>query len=69
MIADMPKIGTLVRRKRDDQLYKVGRYEGGGIIGNVWHECDVVRLVPVWGGRAHSKTVTHFLDQYKLEAE
>lgn len=59
MISEMPKAGTLVRRKKDDRLYTVGKI-------TTYVRGDYVTLHPVWEGRTHEKTVTHFLNQYKI---
>lgn len=60
VMAEVPKHGTMVRRKRDDKLFKVGYRHAIGITPHV-------RLHPVWDGRTHDKREDLFLDQFKLE--
>lgn len=59
MIIEMPKYGTRVRREKDGQLYDVGPISSDG----------AVLLYPVWNGRTHKKSITHFLDQYSIFEE
>lgn len=56
VMAEVPKSGTKVRRKRDGKLYTVGAVYA-----------DYLRLNPVWDGRTHAKDICHFLKQYELE--
>lgn len=60
MIVEMPKKGTIVRRDRDGQLYRVGEFKF------ITAHDRYFQLVPVWAGRAHTKTVECFLKQYSL---
>lgn len=62
MIMNMPAIGTRVRRDKDGKIYTVGRTTN-------FARGEYVMLYPVWSGRAHDKTVTHFLNQYTLVEE
>lgn len=60
MIKEIPKIGTKVRRDRDGSLYTTGELIFIGAYS------EKIRLYPIWNGRAHDKSVIHFLSQYSL---
>ena len=62
MIEEMPNIGTMVRRKRDGNIYTVG-------LTTKYMHGEYVTLIPVWSGRVHEKSVTHFLCQFSLNAK
>lgn len=65
-LTEVPTHGTRVRRKRDGGLYTVGSTRDGGVIGNVYWSESIIQLHPVWEGRTHFKTVTHFLNQFEV---
>ena len=67
-LAEVPARGTTVRRKRDSNLFTVGAVRNGGYVGNVYHEGQVVQLLPVWEGRTHDKTVARFLVDFEAHA-